>query len=234
MIRFASALALLAVAAVATTLPAQTGSPSAGPIDQAAMDRSVTPGENFFRLRQWHLAQAHTEIPADRSYYGSGAVVSELTDRRVVELIKRGRGTDAPAGSDVRRSVTYYAGFMDRPRSTPRVSSRCSRRSTRSPSIARSHRAGRFLGITLRADVDTFNTTNFYTANLLGLWVAQDLDDPPTIRRSWSRAGWGCPTGATTSTPPRRSPSPRGVPAHVTRCSGSPASRTRRRRPRRS
>jgi predicted metalloendopeptidase len=36
----------------------------------------------------------------------------------------------------------------------------------------------RFLGSTLRADVDAFNATNFYTPNLFGLWVAQDLDDP--------------------------------------------------------
>jgi predicted metalloendopeptidase len=35
----------------------------------------------------------------------------------------------------------------------------------------------RHLGGTLRADVDAMNATNFYTDNLLGLWVAQDFDD---------------------------------------------------------
>ncbi|HEU0091934.1 MAG TPA: M13 family metallopeptidase, partial [Vicinamibacteria bacterium] len=37
---------------------------------------------------------------------------------------------------------------------------------------------GRVLGGTLRADVDALNNTNFYTDNLFGLWIAQDLDDP--------------------------------------------------------
>ncbi len=36
----------------------------------------------------------------------------------------------------------------------------------------------RVLGSTLRADVDVLNNTNYYTENLFGLWVAQDLDDP--------------------------------------------------------
>jgi predicted metalloendopeptidase len=40
------------------------------------------------------------------------------------------------------------------------------------PSLAR------FLGGTLRADVDALNNTNFYTDNLFGLWIAQDLDEP--------------------------------------------------------
>jgi predicted metalloendopeptidase len=37
---------------------------------------------------------------------------------------------------------------------------------------------GRYLGRTLRADVDALNATNFDTGNLLGLWIAQDLDQP--------------------------------------------------------
>ena len=36
----------------------------------------------------------------------------------------------------------------------------------------------RALGASLRADVDVLNSTNLHTANLFGLWVAQDLDDP--------------------------------------------------------
>ena len=30
----------------------------------------------------------------------------------------------------------------------------------------------------MRADVDVFNATSLHTPNILGLWVAQDLDDP--------------------------------------------------------
>ncbi len=34
------------------------------------------------------------------------------------------------------------------------------------------------LGQSIRADVDVLNATNFQTANIFGLWIAQDLDDP--------------------------------------------------------
>src|SRR5206468_9850509 len=36
----------------------------------------------------------------------------------------------------------------------------------------------RYLGSTLRADVDVLNATRLDTDNLFGLWVAQDLSDP--------------------------------------------------------
>src|SRR5256885_17178063 len=56
-------------------------------------------------------------------------------------------------------------------------------------------RAGlaRFLGSTLRADVDALNSTNFYTENLLGLWVAQDLDDRSQYSPFLLQGGLGMP-----------------------------------------
>ena len=51
----------------------------------------------------------------------------------------------------------------------------------------------RFLGSTLRADVDAINFTNFHTENLLGLWVAQDLDDPTHYSPFLLQGGLGMP-----------------------------------------
>ena len=34
------------------------------------------------------------------------------------------------------------------------------------------------LGLSLRADVDALNNTNFHTANIFGLWVAPSFNDP--------------------------------------------------------
>ena len=51
----------------------------------------------------------------------------------------------------------------------------------------------RVLGSTLRADVDAFNNTNFYTENLFGLWVAQDLDDPTQYSPFLLQGGLGMP-----------------------------------------
>jgi predicted metalloendopeptidase len=55
------------------------------------------------------------------------------------------------------------------------------------------HGLARFLGTTLRADVDALNNTNFYTENLFGLWVAQDLDDPSHYSPFLLQGGLGMP-----------------------------------------
>src|SRR5450756_1641531 len=51
----------------------------------------------------------------------------------------------------------------------------------------------RALGGTLRADVDVLNNTKFYTANLFGLWVAQDLNDPGRYSPFLLQGGLGMP-----------------------------------------
>src|SRR5207253_2201965 len=56
-------------------------------------------------------------------------------------------------------------------------------------------RAGlaRALGATLRADVDVLNNTSLHTDNFLGLWVAQDLDDPSRYAPFLLQGGLGMP-----------------------------------------
>ena len=49
------------------------------------------------------------------------------------------------------------------------------------------------LGSTLQADVDALNATNFYTANLFGLWVASDLDNPTKYAPFLLQGGLGMP-----------------------------------------
>ena len=51
------------------------------------MDRSVKPGDDFFAYANGSWLK-ETEIPADRSSYGAGAIVDELTNQRVSDLIK--------------------------------------------------------------------------------------------------------------------------------------------------
>ena len=81
-----------------------------------------------------------------------------------------------------------------------------------------------FLGSTLRADVDALNNTNFYTENLLGLWVAQDLDDPTQYSPFLLQGGLACPTAATTWIPrPPWARSARSISSTLPLCSNSPA-----------
>src|SRR5690242_497666 len=98
-------------AAAAQTSPAET---AAGPapvgLDTAGMDRSVKPGDSFFRYANGTWFQK-TEIPADRSSYSAGTMLAEVTDRRVADLIQHPAQAAAPAGSDERKIGDYYTSF---------------------------------------------------------------------------------------------------------------------------
>ena len=71
--------------------PASAKAPPAAPvassgIDLAGIDRSVVPGDDFFAWANGSWMKA-TEIPADRSSWGSGGEMTERTAKRTAELI---------------------------------------------------------------------------------------------------------------------------------------------------
>ena len=194
MIRPSAILVLLAISTQPALLPAQASQahPPAPTLDTAGMDRSVKPGDNFFAYANGTWL-ARTEIPADRSTYTTGAIVAELTDRRTVDLIQEAAKSQAAAGSESRKIGDYYSSFMD---STAIDAAGLKPLQPTLDSIAaiRDRKdLARFLASTLRADVDAFNATNFYTENLFGLWVAQDLDDPTQYSPFLLQGGLGMP-----------------------------------------
>jgi putative endopeptidase len=190
-----TAVALMLVpthpAAAQTSTAETTASPPQG-VDTAGMDRSVKPGDAFYEYANGTWLK-QTEIPADRSTYGSGAMLTEVVDRRVGELIQQAAATNAPAGSERRKIGDFYASFMDT--TTIDAAGLKPLRPTLDSIAAIHDRIGlaRFLGSTLRADVDAFNNTNFYTENLFGLWVAQDLDNPTQYSPFLFQGGLGMP-----------------------------------------
>jgi predicted metalloendopeptidase len=168
-------LSLLGAAPVGRLI-AQQAAPAVG-VDVAGMDRSVKPGDNFFEYANGTWLK-NTPIPPDRSSYGVGAILDELTSRRVADLIKEAAAANAPAGTNLRKIGDFYSSFMD---TTAIDAAGLKPMQPLLDTIAAiGDRTGlaRFLGTTLRADVDVLNNTNYYTENLFGLWVAQDLDDP--------------------------------------------------------
>jgi predicted metalloendopeptidase len=161
-------------------------------VDLSGMDRSVKPGDNFYDYANGSWLR-ETEIPADRSAFGSSAIVTDITDRRVADLIREAAEGSAAADSASQKIGDFYASFMD----TTRIDSAgIQPLKTRLDSIAairdRKELAG-VLGSTLRADVDVLNATNLYTENILGLWVAQDLDDPSHYSPFLLQGGLGMP-----------------------------------------
>ena len=77
--------------------------------DTAGMDRSVAPGENFFRYANGRWLAA-TQIPPDQSNYGMNGMLTELSNERTRPIIEAASG---PPGSNGQRVCDYYKTFMD-------------------------------------------------------------------------------------------------------------------------
>jgi predicted metalloendopeptidase len=160
-------------------------------LDAAGIDRSVVPGNDFFRFANGNWLKK-AEIPADRSTWGTAAELSELTDKRTAELIKNAGKAAAP-GTEARKIGDYYASFLDEAAVEHRGSKPLEPGLKSIDAITDRTALARALGRTLRADVDVLNATNLHTDNLFGLWVAPDLDDPTQYSPFLLQGGLGMP-----------------------------------------
>ena len=140
------------------------------------MNRALVPGDDFFAYANGGWLKA-SEIPPDRSSYGTSAIVAELTEERVRSLLQDA-AAKAPAGTEARQIGDYYASFLDAAGIEQKGLKPLQSQLARIAAIADRHALARALGGTLRADVDALNNTQFHTDKPFGLWVAQDLDDP--------------------------------------------------------
>ena len=192
-LRLLAGTGAMAVGLTVSHVSAQTGHSSAATgIDVSGMDRSVKPGDDFFDYANGTWLKK-TEIPPDKSNYGAGAILSDQTDKRVADLIQQVAKGSAPANSERSKIGLYYTTFMDTV-AIEKAGLKPLRATLDSISAIRDRRQlAQFLGSTLRADVDALNSTNFYTENLLGLWVAQDLDDPTQYSPFLLQGGLGLP-----------------------------------------
>ena len=146
-------------------------------VDQSAIDTSVAPGDDFFHYANGAWLK-RTEIPADRSTYGTWSVLFDRAQQRTRELLEKAAAGSAPAGSDERKIGDYYATSLDE-QAIEKKGLEPLRESLRAIEALADKRAlAAWIGQHLRADVDPLNMTNFYTDRLFGVWVAQNLNDP--------------------------------------------------------
>ena len=168
--------AALAVAHAADA-PAAAGDVAPAGVNLANMDTSVRPGDNFFEFVNGSWLK-NTEIPADRSSWGVINELRELNRQRTADLIKElAAGPSAP-GSESRKIADYYSSFMNEEAIEKRGFAPMRPALARIKAIRDRGELSHWLGSTVRADVDVLNATRIETDNILGLWIAQDLDDP--------------------------------------------------------
>jgi predicted metalloendopeptidase len=76
------------------------------------MDMSVKPGDNFFKYVNGTWLK-NTEIPADKSNYGSFNILGDLSNDRVKGIIEASSAKPAAKGSEEQKIGDFYAAFMD-------------------------------------------------------------------------------------------------------------------------
>lgn len=160
------------------------------PIDVAGMDRSVAPGDDFFRHANGGWLKA-TPIPPDRSSYGVGAILNDDTQQRTRQLLETSAA--AEAGSPARKAADYFAAYMDEAAIDANGIAPVERFLKTIAAIDDRRALTEWVCGNLRTDVDPLNNTNFQTDHLFGLWVSPALDDPSRYTLFLLQGGLGMP-----------------------------------------
>jgi putative endopeptidase len=176
-----AALMLAAVASAEPSVP-----------DLSGMDRSILPGTDFFAYANGDWLK-NTAIPPDRSSYGAGTKLAELTDKQVADLIAQIAAKRSPVGSEAQKIGDYYASFMDEAAIEAKGLEPIRPTLEAIAAISNRSQLAHLLGKGLRADVDVLNNGGMHTSNLFGLWVAQDLNEPTRYSPFLLQGGLGMP-----------------------------------------
>ena len=179
--RCATSFVVIVLAIFAGCSKSSTPAPAAAPlpsgIDVAGMDKSVAPGDDFYAYANGGWIKA-TPIPADKSEYGVATILVDQTRKQTVEIIQDPVNAGPNASPDARKVGDFYASYMDEAGIESRGLAPLKPRLDAIAAIADKRALARAIGETLRADVDPLNATNFQTEHLLGVFVAQGLNDP--------------------------------------------------------
>lgn len=165
-------LALAAFAAYSQVAPKQ----DAHGIAVANMDRSVKPGDDFYRYANGDWIR-RTEIPPDRGRIGVFATLADLSNKRTVGLIEEAAKANAPAGSNTRKIADLYTAYMDEAGIEAKGMAPLRPHLEAIAAIHDKRELARALGESLRADVDALNNAVFHTPKIFGLWVAPGFND---------------------------------------------------------
>jgi putative endopeptidase len=160
-------------------------------IDTAGMDRGVAPGDDFFGYANGAWLRA-TDIPADRSSYGTLSVVQEQAEKDTRAIVEAA-AADAAAAGDRKKIGDAYAAYMDEAQIEAQGLAPLQSDLDAIAAITDRKGLSRALGASLRADVDLLNYTDWYTDRLFGLWFAQHLRKPDAVVPYLVQGGLGMP-----------------------------------------
>jgi len=164
--------AIFTVAACAQYAPA----PETHGIAVASIDRSVKPGDDFYRYANGEWIK-RTELPPDRTEVDVWSKLGDLSDKRTADLIAEIAKSNPALGSGTRKVADLYNSYMDEAGIEAKGLAPLRPHLEAIAAIRDKRELARALGEGLRADVDALNNGVFHTANFFGLWVAPGFHD---------------------------------------------------------
>jgi putative endopeptidase len=173
---FLRAAVLCALACVLAGDAQNAAAPEVHGIQLANMDRSLRPGDDFYRYANGDWIK-RTQIPADREGVDVFTRLADISNQRTADLIKEIAKSNPPAGSSERKVADLFNSYMDEAGIEAKGLSPVKPHLDAIAAIHDKKELAHVLGETLRADVDALNNTNFHTPNLFGLWVAPGFSD---------------------------------------------------------
>jgi predicted metalloendopeptidase len=196
LVLFTALLALTACnsskSAETTTNTSSTASTPTTGIDLAGLDKSVSPGDDFFAYSNGSWLKS-TEIPPDKASHGIFSILADQTRKQTVTLIQDSANAGPNASAEAKKTGDFYSSYMDEAGIESKGITPLQPKLDRIAAIKDRTELARAIGGTLRADVDPLNNTNFETENLLGVWVTQGLTDPAHSYPYLLQGGLGLP-----------------------------------------
>ena len=173
LLRYLSAATCLSILAA---FAQQSPAPETHGIVVANLDRSVKPGDDFYRFANGDWIK-RTEIPPDRAAVDVFTKLADLSNKRTNDLINEIAKSNAAAGSGERKVADLFNSYMNESAIEAKGMAPLKPHLDAIAAIHDKKELAHALGETLRADVDALNNTNYHTENIFGLWVAPGFHD---------------------------------------------------------
>ncbi len=152
--------------------------------------QSIKPGDDFFAYANGAWLKS-TEIPQGKERWGARDEINALTRARIAKLLDDAR--TAPPGSPARKVADFRAAFLTQPALGANAIAPLKPLLDSISAIANKSALTRFIGKSMRADVDPLNWGVYQSSSLLGLSVEPSIHGEKTYVPFLLQGGLGLP-----------------------------------------